>query len=172
MLQLHHLITGLREGRSSIDITAQSTKDTVAAKVESNVASTTVNESPHLANGKEADAAADQTMDIDSSSKVVVESENQSNKDQPYKVANTEPQSHHTLSSGQSSMDVETASSTLEFTTRKDETNETPSYVMPRAHATFNHHQMIYYLLLLLPPPLMIKIKRTLPLYNRINKQK
>ena len=99
-------------GRSNNDNTAQSTKDTVdvTSKVEST--STTVNESPHLANGKEADTAANQTIDIDplhqpnkavakSFQIVVKEAENHPIKDQPSKVANIyEPRSYHPLSSG------------------------------------------------------------------------
>ena len=132
---------------SNNDNTAQSTKDTVvAAKVESNMAATMATESHH-ANGKEADTAADQIMDIDlmhqSKKLVVKEAENQSNKGQPSKVADTEPQSYHTLSSaGQSSTDTEmviekmASSSTLEFTTRKDETNDTAR--LPDASSSSN----------------------------------
>jgi len=137
------------KGRSTNDTTATQSAKEVAVKVESNVAAATMATESHHANGKETDAAAKQTVGVDlmhqskpeestytsSSPKVVAEAENQSNKRQPYKVADTEPQSHHTLSSaGQCSTDAEmvvektASSSTLESkTTRKDESNNTIS---------------------------------------------
>ena len=134
------------DGRSNNnDNTAtQSTKEEVAVIIKVESTSTTANKSQ--VNGKEADTAAERTMDIDpihqpkkdeptdkssSSFQVVVkEAENQSNKGQASKVADTEPQSRHTLSSGQSSTDTEmvietTTSSTLESKMKKDETNDT-----------------------------------------------
>ena len=130
-----------------IPLLQQSTKEVLAIKVESNVAAATMATESHHANGKETDAAAEQTVGVDPmhqskqeestyaslSPKVVAEAEKQSNKGQTSKVI-IEPRSHHTLSSEQlSGADADlviekTASSALESkTTRKDESNNTIS---------------------------------------------
>ena len=105
--------------------TAQSTKEVdVVDKVESNMASTMANESNVNAKDEPTDKSS-------SPPKVVVkEAENQSNNGQPSKAANIEPtQSHHTLSSEQSSTDAELViekaeSSALVSKTKKDESND------------------------------------------------